>query len=120
MVEHRLRHAIHAAEVAAVGHRNAQVAYPAPAPVQQFAMQRRGKVVARRRRGFERTGNGDNAGVGFHVVTDYKPARGRRQLLPPGCISGLCNMDLQIRRFVQHSAYRPGRTSTASSAEFVP
>jgi hypothetical protein len=63
VVEDFLRHAIHAAEIAAVGDRDAQVAHAAAAPVDQLALGRRGEVAARRQRGPDHSGDGDDAGV---------------------------------------------------------
>jgi hypothetical protein len=52
VAEHFLGHAIHAAEVAAVGDRDAQVAHAAPAQVEQLALRRRGEVARRRQSTF--------------------------------------------------------------------
>jgi hypothetical protein len=75
VTENFLGHAIHAAEVAAVGDRDAQVAHAAPAQVEQLTLRQRGEVARRRQAGAD---DGNDA-VG-HGRRNYKPHGTGRQL----------------------------------------
>ena len=76
-----LRHAIHAAEIAAVGDRDAQVAHAPVATIGEIAFRRGGEVVAGRQRGarLAQDGNDGNDAVG-HGTPNYKLRRASVQL----------------------------------------